>query len=125
MNRSVTSISTSCRWRRVPVARAVSISSMRQATSDMAVTRRQISGGARALDAHVPLPASWQPSVKNSSHGGVQNRVKFERIWQREEALQIDLKGRTAVVTGGSKGIGLAVATRFAASGADVAIVAR
>jgi len=39
--------------------------------------------------------------------------------------LQIDLKGRTAVVTGGSKGIGLAVATRFAASGADVAIVAR
>ena len=39
--------------------------------------------------------------------------------------MQIDLKGRTAVVTGGSKGIGLAVATRFAASGADVAIVAR
>jgi len=36
-----------------------------------------------------------------------------------------DLSGRTAVVTGGSKGIGLAVATRFAASGADVAIVAR
>jgi NAD(P)-dependent dehydrogenase (short-subunit alcohol dehydrogenase family) len=29
------------------------------------------------------------------------------------------------VVTGGSKGVGLAVATRFAASGADVAIVAR
>ena len=39
--------------------------------------------------------------------------------------MEISLSGRTAVVTGGSKGIGFAVATRFAASGADVAIVAR
>jgi NAD(P)-dependent dehydrogenase (short-subunit alcohol dehydrogenase family) len=39
--------------------------------------------------------------------------------------VEISLVGRSAVVTGGSKGIGLAVATRFAASGADVAIVAR
>jgi 3-oxoacyl-[acyl-carrier protein] reductase len=39
--------------------------------------------------------------------------------------VEISLAGRVAVVTGGSKGIGLAVATRFAASGADVAIVAR
>src|SRR5947208_9536882 len=39
--------------------------------------------------------------------------------------MEISLAGRAAVVTGGSKGIGLAVATRFAASGADVAIVAR
>jgi 3-oxoacyl-[acyl-carrier protein] reductase len=39
--------------------------------------------------------------------------------------VEIDLAGRVAVVTGGSKGIGLAVATRFAASGADVVIVAR
>ncbi len=39
--------------------------------------------------------------------------------------MEISLAGRTAVVTGGSKGIGLAVADRFAASGADVAIVAR
>ena len=39
--------------------------------------------------------------------------------------MDISLAGRTAVVTGGSKGIGLAVATRFAASGADVAIMAR
>jgi 3-oxoacyl-[acyl-carrier protein] reductase len=37
----------------------------------------------------------------------------------------IDLTGRSAIVTGGSKGIGFGVATRFAASGADVAIVAR
>jgi 3-oxoacyl-[acyl-carrier protein] reductase len=39
--------------------------------------------------------------------------------------VEISLAGRAAVITGGSKGVGLAVATRFAASGADVAIVAR
>ena len=37
--------------------------------------------------------------------------------------MEISLMGRTAIITGGSKGIGLGVATRFAASGADVAIV--
>jgi NAD(P)-dependent dehydrogenase (short-subunit alcohol dehydrogenase family) len=39
--------------------------------------------------------------------------------------MEISLDGRSAIVTGGSKGIGFAVATRFAASGADVAIIAR
>jgi 3-oxoacyl-[acyl-carrier protein] reductase len=39
--------------------------------------------------------------------------------------MEISLSGRSAIVTGGSKGIGLAVATRFAQSAADVAIVAR
>src|SRR5262245_790804 len=39
--------------------------------------------------------------------------------------MDISLAGRSAVVTGGSKGIGLAIATRLAASGADIAIVAR
>ena len=39
--------------------------------------------------------------------------------------MQINLDGRAAVITGGSKGLGLAMATRFAASGADVAILAR
>jgi 3-oxoacyl-[acyl-carrier protein] reductase len=39
--------------------------------------------------------------------------------------MDISLTGRSAIVTGGSKGIGFAIATRFAASGGDVAIVAR
>jgi NAD(P)-dependent dehydrogenase (short-subunit alcohol dehydrogenase family) len=39
--------------------------------------------------------------------------------------MDIRLNGRSAVITGGSKGLGLAMATRFAASGADVAILAR
>src|SRR5579862_3944710 len=39
--------------------------------------------------------------------------------------MEISLAGRAAIVTGGSKGIGFAIAARFAASGADVAIVAR
>jgi NAD(P)-dependent dehydrogenase (short-subunit alcohol dehydrogenase family) len=39
--------------------------------------------------------------------------------------MDISLTGRSAIITGGSKGIGLAIATEFAASGADVAMVAR
>jgi 3-oxoacyl-[acyl-carrier protein] reductase len=39
--------------------------------------------------------------------------------------MDIQLDGRSAVITGGSKGLGLAMAQRFAASGADVAILAR
>jgi 3-oxoacyl-[acyl-carrier protein] reductase len=39
--------------------------------------------------------------------------------------MEVTMKDRVAVVTGGSKGIGLAVARRFAGSGAKVAILAR
>src|SRR4051812_33771107 len=39
--------------------------------------------------------------------------------------MQISLTGKTALITGGSKGIGLAIARRFIASGANGAVVAR
>ena len=39
--------------------------------------------------------------------------------------MNVTMNGRVAAVTGGSKGIGLAVARRFAESGAKVAILAR
>src|SRR5215471_6970912 len=58
-------------------------------------------------------------------HGGA-SLYQWRRFWGAgSEDMNIDLTGRAAIITGGSKGIGLAVATRFAASGADVAIVAR
>jgi len=39
--------------------------------------------------------------------------------------MEIRLDGRSAIVTGGSKGLGLAIAEEYARSGADVAILAR
>lgn len=39
--------------------------------------------------------------------------------------MDVKLDGRVAVITGGSKGLGLAMASRMAASGADVAMIAR
>ena len=39
--------------------------------------------------------------------------------------MEISLSGRAAIVTGGSKGIGFAIASRFASSGGDVAVIAR
>jgi 3-oxoacyl-[acyl-carrier protein] reductase len=39
--------------------------------------------------------------------------------------MDIRLDGRSAIVTGGSKGLGLAIAGAFAAAGADVALLAR
>ena len=39
--------------------------------------------------------------------------------------MEVDLKGRTAVITGGSRGLGEAMATTLAGAGAQIALVAR
>jgi len=39
--------------------------------------------------------------------------------------MQIDMTGRTALITGGSQGLGFAAASRFAESGANVVLLAR
>src|ERR1700745_530048 len=43
----------------------------------------------------------------------------------RRPGMDIRLDGKSAVITGGSKGLGLAIAEEYAKSGADVAILAR
>jgi len=46
----------------------------------------------------------------------------FIDTWEGNAVNRIDLEGRVAIVTGGARGIGFAIAERFVASGAKVAL---
>src|SRR5215207_6207641 len=76
-----------------------------------------------------PVGASFCGRVARRQVLSRRHRVIYDRAHLPDQtdqsSMDISLAGRSAVITGGSKGIGLAIATRFAASGADVAIVAR
>jgi len=46
-------------------------------------------------------------------------------MYKEEVELEIRMDGRNAIITGGSLGLGKAIATEFTRSGANVALVAR
>src|SRR5271165_4625534 len=65
--------------------------------------------------------------IDRSRHTGdpSDDRLSTVAVLGRRTGMDIRLDGKSAVITGGSKGLGLAIAEEYAKSGADVAILAR
>ena len=72
------------------------------------------------------VPRVRRRSVHHRRDAATRRRhVDDARPLQRERLVDLQLAGKRAVITGGSRGIGLAVARVLVAEGADVALVAR
>ena len=70
---------------------------------------------------HLQAPGSRQ----NPPGQGTSNKPRSARGMILDVAMKIDLSGRTAVVTGASRGLGEAMAKALSEAGAQVALVAR
>src|SRR5215471_13123583 len=87
-------------------------------------TRRR-AGYAGARPSTSPLRGDVAAVNREIGRPGAEPRIVFPAAEERHTPMQITLKGRKALVTGGSLGLGFAIAKEFAEAGADVAIMAR